>query len=121
MFGADDNYYADGIEWLLSTDAFGGKTNSDGTPAQMTFFITSGGGTTANGGVFDPGSVNQTEAQVIQAWQDAYNAGHEVGNHTWDHDQGNGTAGAHVHRRAMAGRREHGADLPHQQRRVPFV
>jgi hypothetical protein len=59
----------------------------------MTFFITGGGATTANGGIFDPGAVNQTTQDVISAWQLAYTAGHEIGNHTWDHDQGNGTIG----------------------------
>ena len=92
MFGADDNYYADGILWLVNT-ALRGRPNSDGTPAQMTFFITAGGGTSEDGGIFTPGSVGQTPAQVISAWQAAYAAGHEVGNHTWDHDQSNGTAG----------------------------
>jgi hypothetical protein len=92
MIGSDDNYYADGILWLVNT-ALAGKVNPDGTPAQMTFFITAGGGTTANGGIFAPGSVNQTPAQVISAWQAAYAAGHQIGNHTWDHDQSNSTAG----------------------------
>lgn len=93
MFGADDNYWADGIEWLINT-ALAGKVNPDGTPAQMTFFITSGGATTDNGGVFAPGSVNQTPQDVLNSWQDAYKAGHEIGNHTWDHDQSDGTVGA---------------------------
>jgi peptidoglycan/xylan/chitin deacetylase (PgdA/CDA1 family) len=92
MFGSDDNYYADGIDWLVNT-AFAGKTNSDGTPAQLTFFITSGGGTTDNGGVFTPGNVGQTQQQVVSAWQSAYAAGHQVGNHTWDHDMSDSTAG----------------------------
>jgi hypothetical protein len=97
MIGADDNYYADGIEWVLS--AFAGKTNGDGTPAQITFFITSGGGTAEDGGIFTPGdppagTSPQTAPELISAWQDAYKAGHEIGNHTWDHDQSNGTAGA---------------------------
>jgi peptidoglycan/xylan/chitin deacetylase (PgdA/CDA1 family) len=92
MFGSDDNYYADGILWLVNT-AFAGKKNPDGSPAQMTFFITAGGGTSANGGIFTPGTVGQTPAQVIAAWQAAYTAGHQVGNHTWDHDQSDSTAG----------------------------
>ncbi len=93
MFGADDNYYADGVNWLVQT-AFAGKTNSDGTPAQITFFITAGGATTDNGGVFAPGTVNQSEQDVIDSWKGAYAAGHEVGNHTWDHDKSDGTAGS---------------------------
>jgi peptidoglycan/xylan/chitin deacetylase (PgdA/CDA1 family) len=97
MFGSDDNYYADGIEWLLG--AFAGKTNPDGTSPQITFFVTSGGGTTANGGIFTPGSppagtTPQTAQQVVSAWQHAYMGGHQIGNHTWDHDQSDGTAGA---------------------------
>jgi peptidoglycan/xylan/chitin deacetylase (PgdA/CDA1 family) len=92
MFGSDDNYYADGVDWLVKT-AFAGKTNSDGTPAQITFFITSGGATTDNGGIFIPGTVGQTEAQVLASWQNAYASGHQIGNHTWDHDKSNSTAG----------------------------
>ena len=92
MFGADDNYYADGILWLVDT-AFAGKTNPDGTPAQITFFITAGGGSDADGGIFTPGTVGQTPDQVVSSWQAAYAAGHEIGNHTWDHDQSNSTAG----------------------------
>jgi peptidoglycan/xylan/chitin deacetylase (PgdA/CDA1 family) len=89
MFGSDDNYYADGIDWLVDT-ALAGKKNSDGSPAQMTFFITAGGGTTDNGGVFAPGSVNQSEQDVVNSWKHAYAAGHEIGNHTWDHMSDNG-------------------------------
>lgn len=92
MFGSDDNYYADGINWLVKT-AFAGKTNPDGSPAQIVFFITAGGGTSANGGVFAPGTVNQTEQDVVDSWKGAYAAGHEIGDHTWDHDMSDSTAG----------------------------
>jgi peptidoglycan/xylan/chitin deacetylase (PgdA/CDA1 family) len=92
LFGSDDNYYADGVNWLVDT-AFSGKTNSDGSPAQITFFITSGGATSNSGGVFVPGSVNQTEQQVLDSWKNAWAKGHQVGNHTWDHDKSDSTAG----------------------------
>jgi peptidoglycan/xylan/chitin deacetylase (PgdA/CDA1 family) len=94
MFGSDDNPYADGINWLVDT-AFGGKTNADGTPAQITFFLTAGYGTDqsygnpAVPGAFLPGSVNgaaaQTPQDVVNAWKHAYAQGHEMGNHSWDH------------------------------------
>jgi hypothetical protein len=90
MFGSDDNPYAAGVNWLVDT-AFGGKTNPDGTPAQITFFITAGYGTDQMygnppvAGVFNPGSVGQTPQDVVNAWKHAYASGHEIGNHTWDH------------------------------------
>jgi peptidoglycan/xylan/chitin deacetylase (PgdA/CDA1 family) len=87
MFGSDDNYYADGMNWMVDT-AFAGKMNPDGTPAQITFFITAGYGTSQNNGIFIPGSVNQTEQDVVNSWKHAYDMGHEIGNHTWDHDMG---------------------------------
>jgi peptidoglycan/xylan/chitin deacetylase (PgdA/CDA1 family) len=89
MFGSDDNYYADGVNWLVDT-AFAGKKNADGTPAQITFFITAGGGTSQNGGVFAAGTMGQTEQDVVNSWKHAYAAGHEIGNHTWDHMSNNG-------------------------------
>jgi len=94
MFGSDDNPYAAGINWLVDT-AFGGKTNPDGSPAQITFFITAGYGTDQNygnpsvPGMFLPGSVNGAAAQmpqdVVSAWKHAYAMGHQMGNHSWDH------------------------------------
>ena len=94
MFGSDDNYYADGVNWLASQ--FAGKNNPDGTPAQITYFITSGGATTDNGGVFTAGDGNeQTEQDVLTSWQNMYStAGHEIGVHTWDHDKSDGTPGS---------------------------
>jgi hypothetical protein len=85
MLGSDDNFYADGVNWMVDT-ALAGKTNPDGSPAQMTFFITAGYGTSQNGGIFTAGDSNQqTEADVVNSWKHAYAAGHEIGNHTWDH------------------------------------
>jgi peptidoglycan/xylan/chitin deacetylase (PgdA/CDA1 family) len=90
MFGSDDNYYADGMNWLVDT-AFAGKTNPDGSPAQITFFITAGYGTDQMygtppvAGIFTPGNVNQTPQDVVNSWKHAYAMGHEIGNHTWNH------------------------------------
>jgi hypothetical protein len=86
MFGFDDNGYADGFNWVVNT-LFGGKKNADGSPALATFFLTAGYGTSQNGGVF-VNAGGQTEQDVVNAWKNAYNAGHEIGNHTWDHADG---------------------------------
>jgi peptidoglycan/xylan/chitin deacetylase (PgdA/CDA1 family) len=95
MFGSDDNPYAAGVNWLVDT-AFGGKTNPDGSPAQMTFFITAGFGTDQMygnppvAGVFQPGTAAgggaaQTPQDVVNSWKHAYAAGHEIANHTFHH------------------------------------
>jgi hypothetical protein len=84
MFGSDDNQYAAGVNWLVDT-LFGGKTNPDGSPAQITFFVTAGYGTTDNGGVFIDAGGMQTADDVINSWKHAYAMGHQIGNHTWDH------------------------------------
>jgi hypothetical protein len=87
MFGSDDNQYADGVNWLVDS-LFAGRRNPDGSPAQITFFITAGYGTSQNGGVFINAMGAQTEQDVVGAWKHAYAAGHEIGNHTWDHAMG---------------------------------
>jgi peptidoglycan/xylan/chitin deacetylase (PgdA/CDA1 family) len=95
MFGSDDNPYADGVNWLVDT-AFGGKTNPDGSPAQITFFITAGMGTDGMygnppvAGVFQqgtgPGGVAaQTPQDVVNSWKHAYAAGHQIANHSFHH------------------------------------
>jgi hypothetical protein len=91
MFGFDDNAHADGVNWVVRT-LFGGKANMDGSPALATFFLIGGAATLDNGGVFNPAG-GQTQQDLIGAWKAAYDAGHEIGNHTWDHaDGGDGRA-----------------------------
>jgi hypothetical protein len=86
MFGFDDNAYADGMHWVVDA-MFAGKKNADGSPARATFFLIGGAATTNDGGVFNPAG-GQTEQDLIAAWKAAYDAGHEIGNHTWDHADG---------------------------------
>jgi hypothetical protein len=86
MFGFDDNAYADGMSWVVDS-LFAGRKNADGSPALATFFLIGGAGTSKDGGVFNSAG-GQTEAQVIASWRKAYDAGHEIGNHTWDHADG---------------------------------
>ncbi|HEX6835293.1 MAG TPA: polysaccharide deacetylase family protein [Polyangia bacterium] len=86
MFGFDDNAYADGMRWVVDT-LFAGKKNADGSPARATFFLIGGAASSTDGGVFNPAG-GQTEQDLIDAWKAAYAAGHEIGNHTWDHADG---------------------------------
>ena len=86
MLGFDDNAHADGMNWVTST-LLGGKKNADGSPALATFFVIGGAATTDNAGVFNPAG-GQTEQDLIDSWKAAYAAGHEIGNHTWDHADG---------------------------------
>ena len=93
MFGFDDNALADGFRWVVDS-LFGGRKNSDGTPALVTFFLIGGAATAGTGGAFVPAG-GQTPQNVIDAWKSAYAAGHVLGNHTWDHaDGGNSRAQA---------------------------
>ncbi len=79
-FGWDDNQYADGMNWVV--DLLAGKTNPagigngftyDGTPVLNTFFM--------KGLVESDDEVQD----VYDSWKKAYDAGHEIGNHTWRH------------------------------------
>ncbi|HEV3192651.1 MAG TPA: polysaccharide deacetylase family protein [Polyangiaceae bacterium] len=89
MFGFDDNALADGFRWVVNS-LFGGRKNSDGTPALVTFFLIGGAATAGTGGAFVPAGA-QTPQDVIDAWKSAYAAGHVLGNHTWDHADGGNT------------------------------
>jgi hypothetical protein len=86
MLGFDDNAYADGVNWVVD-QLFASKKNADGSPARATFFLIAGTSTTANGGTFNAFG-GQTEAQLVAAWRHAFDRGHELGNHTWDHADG---------------------------------
>jgi hypothetical protein len=88
MFGFDDNLYADGLNWVVD-DLFNGRKNSDGSQAKVTFFVIAGGSTTPNGAFIDAGG-HQTQDDVFNAWKHAFDAGHEIGGHTWDHADGMG-------------------------------
>ncbi len=79
-FGWDDNQYADGMDWVV--DLMDGKTNPsgignaatyDGTPVRCTFFM--------KGLVESDDEVQD----VYDSWKRAYDATHEIGNHTWRH------------------------------------
>jgi hypothetical protein len=86
MFGFDDNAYADGMNWVVF-NLFYGKRNADGSAARATFFLIGGAATTQNGGVFNAFG-GQTEQNLIDSWKGAFDNGHEIGNHTWDHADG---------------------------------
>jgi hypothetical protein len=90
MLGFDDNAYADGVNWVVD-ELIGSRKNQDGSPALVTFFLIAGASTTANAGTFTNAGGKQTEADVLNAWKHAYAAGHEIGNHTWDHAEGGDT------------------------------
>ncbi|MBN1983205.1 MAG: polysaccharide deacetylase family protein [Chitinivibrionales bacterium] len=71
-FGWDDNGFADGINWIL--DFLKTKKNPNGTPVRNVFYITAGYGVDS--------------ASVRTAWKRAYDEGHEIGNHTFTHEEG---------------------------------
>jgi peptidoglycan/xylan/chitin deacetylase (PgdA/CDA1 family) len=64
-------------------DLFAGKKNADGSPARATFFII--GGAASSDGIFTSADGAQTEADLVASWKNAFDHGHEIGNHTWDH------------------------------------
>lgn len=90
-FGFDDNGYVEGMEWFrnLVKDkknpaGSGNPKTYDGAPVRATFLITAGYG-------HDDYFINaggQTKEQVIQAWKNLYDDGHEIANHTWNHPHG---------------------------------
>ena len=65
-FGCDDNPKQEGVMWLVNF--LHGKTNANGTPARMSFFV--------NG-------CYTGDAQA--GWNAAFADGHEIGNHTYSH------------------------------------
>lgn len=83
VFGADDNYRADGVTWM--TDVFYGEHRNppgkgnpaafDGTPCRGTFYMIGKVEAQSGGGI---------QKAVNRAWR----AGHEIGNHTYSHGHG---------------------------------
>jgi len=81
MFGFDDDAYAEGMNWVVN-ELFAGRKNADGSPALVTFFII--GGAASDDGIFNDFG-GQTEQDLVASWKNAFDHGHEIGNHTWDH------------------------------------
>ncbi|MFH0894356.1 MAG: polysaccharide deacetylase family protein, partial [Bacteroidota bacterium] len=80
VLGSDDNTIDSGVTWI--TDYLTGKTNPtginqtatlDGAPVHMNFYLV---GYAAD---------SLTSPDIVAAWKAAYDAGHEIGNHSYDH------------------------------------
>ena len=80
VLGSDDNTIDTGVSWI--THYLTTKTNPagssravtfDGTPVHMDFYLI---GYAAD---------SLTSPKIIEAWKAAYQAGNEIGNHTYDH------------------------------------
>ena len=68
----DDNYDPDGMEWAL--ELLAGRKNADGSPVHASFMI--------NTAALD-------KRRTLRAtWLRALRGGHEIGNHTHDHNEG---------------------------------
>lgn len=87
IIGYDDNQYADGM-WnilniyknLKNPPGSGNPLTYDGFPARASFYMTPGGRDSQYEWVVD--------SDTIKSWQEAYNDGHEIGNHTYYHEHG---------------------------------
>lgn len=93
MFGFEDNADADGVNWVVN-DLFAGRKNPDGSRALATFFIIGGAATREDGVFTEIGG--QSEGELVDAWRNAYAAGHELANHSWDHLPSRGGRGLSV-------------------------
>jgi peptidoglycan/xylan/chitin deacetylase (PgdA/CDA1 family) len=80
VLGSDDNTIDSGVSWI--TKYLATKTNPagtgqaatfDGAPVHMDFYLIG----------FAADSL--TSPDIVDAWKAAYQAGHEIGNHTYDH------------------------------------
>lgn len=79
IFGYDDNQYADGMNAVL--DLYTGLKNPAGAGQAATF-----DGTNVSASFYIvPANIDQA---AVDSWKRAYNEGHEIGNHTWSHQQG---------------------------------
>jgi hypothetical protein len=79
-FGWDDNQFSEGMNWVLdqlddkkNPPGMGNAATYDGTPVLNTFFMK---------GLIETSEDTQA---VYDSWKRAYDAGHEIGNHTWRH------------------------------------
>lgn len=86
-FGFDDNGYSDSMNWAV--DMLATKTNPsgngnpatyDGELATASFYFAS---------VYGDTWMSESPTFVKRAWRRAYDAGHEIGNHTRAHGHGN--------------------------------
>ena len=78
--GWDDNQYVDGMNWIVdflkdrkNPPGIGNAATYDGTPVLNTFFMK---------GLVDAADPAE---DVYVTWKKAYDNGHEIGNHTWQH------------------------------------
>jgi hypothetical protein len=72
LFAFDDNCYADGLIW--ARNLFKDLKNADGSAARATFMLI--------------GSCGADDPSVLAAWNNLYQDGHGIGNHSWDHPEG---------------------------------
>jgi peptidoglycan/xylan/chitin deacetylase (PgdA/CDA1 family) len=80
VLGSDDNTIDTGVQWITNylTTKSNPAGNSraatfDGAPVHMDFYLI---GYAAD---------SLTSPKIVEAWKAAYQAGHEIGNHTYDH------------------------------------
>ena len=85
-FDFDDNSKSDGMTWAISM--FNGKKNPagtgnaatyDGTPVTASFNLSA---------YYVANWISESPTYVKRAWRAAYDAGHEIGNHTLNHGHG---------------------------------
>lgn len=89
IFGYDDNQFDDGMHNILNL--YKTRTNPvgsgnpytfDGTPTKASFYLTVEGRNATSSWM--------VEQVTIDSWKRAYDEKHEVGNHTWYHENGGG-------------------------------
>ena len=77
FIGADDCADAEGVLWLV--DFLANLKNPDGSPVLATFFVNARYAQNPHSGP------DTTIKRTWQAWRKAFDAGHEIGNHTFSH------------------------------------
>jgi peptidoglycan/xylan/chitin deacetylase (PgdA/CDA1 family) len=77
VIGFDDNTIADGINWAL--DLFKDKKNHDNSKALASFYMNTAGLDTY---------IEDEPATLLTAMKALKDSSHEIGNHTYDHQQG---------------------------------